>query len=138
MYAIHAAITKRYAQQIEFLDFFFFRLLCTTGVLFLFAAGRGALVWPSPTAWALLALVATVDVVVSRTLYYIALRRLKMSIHSIVLTLSPVAAIYWSLLLFGTSPTPQQLLGGAGVILGVLVVTINQSRRREEAPSISP
>jgi drug/metabolite transporter (DMT)-like permease len=136
MYAIHAAITKRYAQQIEFLDFFFFRLLCTTGVLFLFAAGRRALVWPGPTAWALLALVGTVDVVVSRTLYYVALRRLKMSIHSIVLTLSPVAAIYWSLLLFDTSPTPQQLLGGAGVILGVLIVTVNQSRRRQDPQSI--
>jgi drug/metabolite transporter (DMT)-like permease len=126
MYAIHAAIAKRYGDGIEFLDFFFFRLLCTTGVLLLFALGRGALVWPSATAWLLLALVGTVDVVVSRTLYYLALRRLKMSIHSIVLTLSPVAAICWSLLLFDTLPTPQQLLGGTGVILGVLVVTINQ------------
>jgi drug/metabolite transporter (DMT)-like permease len=127
MYAIHAALAKRYGGQIEFLDFFFFRLLCTTGVLFLFAMGRQALVWPSATAWALLALVGTVDVVVSRTLYYIALRLLKMSIHSIVLTLSPVATILWSLLLFNTLPTPQQLLGGAAVIVGVLMVTINQN-----------
>ncbi len=127
MYAIHAAIAKRYGGQIEFLDFFFFRLLCTTGVLFLFAVGRRALVWPSTSAWLLLGLVGTVDVVVSRTLYYVALRRLKMSIHSIVLTLSPVATICWSLLLFDTFPTPQQLLGGAGVILGVLIVTLNRS-----------
>jgi drug/metabolite transporter (DMT)-like permease len=127
MYAIHAALAKRYAGEIEFLDFFFFRLLCTTGVLFLFALGRQALVWPGPTAWALLALVGTVDVVVSRTLYYVALRLLKMSIHSIVLTLSPVAAILWSLFLFNTLPTPQQLLGGAAVILGVLIVTLKQN-----------
>jgi drug/metabolite transporter (DMT)-like permease len=124
MYALHAAIAKRYTGDIEFLDFFFFRLLCTTGFLLLFAIGRRALAWPSTTAWLLLALVATVDVVVSRTLYYVALRRLKMSIHSIVLTLSPLAAICWSLLLFDTFPTPQQLLGGGGVILGVLLVTI--------------
>jgi drug/metabolite transporter (DMT)-like permease len=127
MYAIHAALAKRYGGEIEFLDFFFFRLLCTTGVLFLFALGRQALVWPSPTAWPLLALVGTVDVVVSRTLYYIALRLLKMSIHSIVLTLSPVAAILWSLFLFNTLPAPQQLLGGAAVILGVLIVTLKQN-----------
>jgi drug/metabolite transporter (DMT)-like permease len=127
MYAIHAALAKRYGGEIEFLDFFFFRLLCTTGVLFLFALGRQALVWPGPTAWALLALVGTVDVVVSRTLYYVALRLLKMSIHSIVLTLSPVAAILWSLFLFNTLPTPQQLLGGAAVILGVLIVTLRQN-----------
>jgi drug/metabolite transporter (DMT)-like permease len=126
MYSVHAAIAKRYAGDIEFLDFFFFRLLCTTGFLLLFAIGRRALAWPSTTAWLLLALVATVDVVASRTLYYVSLRLLKMSIHSIMLTLSPVAAICWSLLLFDTFPRPQQLLGGAAVILGVLLVTISR------------
>jgi drug/metabolite transporter (DMT)-like permease len=126
MYALHAAIVKRHGGQIEFLDFFFPRLLCTTGFLFLFALGRRALVWPSATAWLLLALVGTVDVVVSRTLYYVALRRLKMSIHTILLTFSPVATVLWSLLLFDTMPTPQQLLGGTAVILGVLIVTINR------------
>jgi drug/metabolite transporter (DMT)-like permease len=126
MYALHAAIVKRHGGQIEFLDFFFSRLLCTTGFLFLFALGRRALVWPSATAWLLLALVGTVDVVVSRTLYYVALRRLKMSIHTILLTFSPVATVLWSLLLFDTMPTPQQLLGGTAVILGVLIVTINR------------
>ena len=129
LYALHTAIVKRYGGQIKFLDFFFFRLLCTTGFLFLFALGRRALVWPSATAWLLLALVGTVDVVVSRTLYYVALRRLKMSIHAIALTLSPVATVLWSLLLFDTMPTPQQLLGGTAVILGVLIVTINQSSK---------
>jgi drug/metabolite transporter (DMT)-like permease len=126
MYALHAAIAKRYGGSIEFLDFFFIRLLCTTGFLFLFALGRGALVWPSTTTWLLLALVGTVDVVVSRTLYYVALRRLKMSIHSLVLTLSPVLAICWSVALFDTFPTPQQLAGGAAVILGVLLVTVSR------------
>jgi len=126
MYALHAAIAKRYGGQIEFLDFFFFRLLCTTGMLLFFAVGRQALVWPSAHAWPLLALVGTVDVVVSRTLYYVVLRRLQMSVHSIVLALSPLAAVLWSLLLFDTLPTLQQFLGGAAVILGVLIVTIRQ------------
>jgi len=127
MYALHAAIAKRHGDGIEFLDFFFLRLLCTTGFLFLFALTRGALVWPRATVWPLLVTVGTVDVVISRTLYYVALRRLKMSIHSIVLTLSPVAAVCWSLLLFDTFPTPQQLLGGAAVILGVLIVTVSRN-----------
>ena len=112
-----------------FFDFFFFRLLCTTGVLFVFAVGRQALAWPSAKAWPLLVLVGTVDVVVSRTLYYVALRRLRLSILSVVLTLSPVVAVGWSLLLFDTFPTRQQLLGGVAVILGVLVVTIKQARQ---------
>jgi drug/metabolite transporter (DMT)-like permease len=49
-----------------------------------------------------------------------------MSIHSIVLTLSPLAAILWAFLLFDTLPTVQQLIGGIGVILGVFMVTIRQ------------
>ena len=128
LYATHAALAKRYAGDIDFLDFFFFRLLCTAGFLFIFAVGRGALTWPSPQAWPLLILVGTVDVVVSRSLYYLALRRLPISIHSIVLTLSPVVTVAWSLLLFGSRPTPQQLLGGAAVIAGVLIVTLHRSK----------
>ena len=46
-----------------------------------------------------------------------------MSIFSIMLTAGPVAAILWSLLLFGTFPTGQQLIGGVGVLSGVALVT---------------
>jgi len=127
MYALHAAIVKRYGEGIAFLDFFFFRLLCTTGFLCLFALGRRTLVWPGRTAWLLLILVGTVNVVIGRTLYYLALRRLKMSVLSVVLTLTPVAAAIWSLILFDVVPTSQQLLGGAAVILGVLIVTVNRT-----------
>jgi drug/metabolite transporter (DMT)-like permease len=124
MYALHAAIVKRYGGRFEFSDFFFFRLLCTTGFLFLSALGRRALVWPSARAWTLLILVGTVDVTISRALYYLALRRLNMSVHSIVLAFSPAAAVLWSLLLFDAVPTAQQLVGGAAVIVGVLMVTV--------------
>jgi O-acetylserine/cysteine efflux transporter len=139
MYALHAAIVKRYGGEIEFVNFFFYRLLCTTGVLFLLAIARGALEWPSQTAWLLLLLVATVDVVISRVLYYTALRRLQMSLHAIILMLSPVAAVLWSLLLFGTLPNLQQAAGGVAVLAGVLIVTLSQPalrarRRAAQAP----
>jgi len=128
MYALHAAIVKRYGSGLEFTEFFFFRLLVTTSFLFLFALGRRTLVWPTATTWPLLILVGTVDIVISRTLYYVALRQLKLSIHAVVLTLSPAVAVLWSLLLFDVVPTPQQLVGGGAVIAGVSTVTL-QSRR---------
>jgi drug/metabolite transporter (DMT)-like permease len=127
IYSLHAAIVKRYGGQIEFLDFFFFRMFCTTGFLFLLSLSRRALVWPGAKAWWLIILTSTVDIAISRTFYYVALRRLKMSIHSIVLALSPVVAVLWSLLLFDTLPSLQQILGGAAVILGVLIATVNQN-----------
>lgn len=122
-YSLHFAVVKRQGNEIDFLNFFFYRLLSTAFVLFLSAAGRQVLAWPTPTAWLYLLLAGTVDVTISRTFYYVALRRFDMSLLAVITTLSPVAAILWALFLFGTLPTNQQLLGGLGVLIGVLIVT---------------
>lgn len=121
-YALHAAIVKRYGDDMNFLDFFVFRLLSTTIFLFFFALGGGHLHWPNSETWLLLLLAGTVDVVISRTLYYKTLRLFPMSIHTIILMLSPVVAIAVSLLLFGEFPGVQDLIGGALVLIGVFVV----------------
>ncbi len=123
LYAIHAAIVKRYAGRMAFVDFFFYRLLFTSAFLLLFSTVRGALILPSVPAWGLLILTASVDVVLSRALYYIALQRMQMSVHTIVLTASPVVAVIWSIAFFDVHPTLQQMLGGVGVLVGVLIVT---------------
>jgi drug/metabolite transporter (DMT)-like permease len=126
MYALHTAIVKRYGEEMDFVEFFFFRILTTAGVLLCIAAGYRALIWPGATAWGFIILTATVDVVISRALFYLVLRQMQMSVLSIVLTLSPVAAVLWALILFDTVPTVQQLIGGAGVIVGVFMVTIKR------------
>ena len=128
MYALHAAIVKRFGQKMEFTNFFFFRLLCTSAILFVMAVTRKSLVVTGATAWGLLILVGTLDVAISRGLYYLALRRLKLSIHAVILTLSPVAAILWALFLFDTLPNFQQAIGGVGVIIGVMVVLLNSGK----------
>jgi O-acetylserine/cysteine efflux transporter len=124
MYALHTAIVKRHGEKLDFVEFFFFRVMVTCCLMFCVALGKNALIWPTKTAWILISLTATIDVVISRGLFYLVLRRLKLSVHAIVLTLSPGAAILWAYLLFDASPTVQQLLGGVGVILGVLLVTV--------------
>ncbi|MFQ5398944.1 MAG: EamA family transporter [Anaerolineae bacterium] len=80
-------------------------------------------VWPDRQTWPLLLLTGTVDVVISRALYYLALRRLRLSFHAILLTLTPAITVLWSWLLFGVWPTVQGLLGGAAVIAGVGIVS---------------
>ena len=92
----------------------------------LFSLARGTLVWPSAKAWPWLILVATLDIAIGRSLYYVVLRRLKISYLSILLTLSPLLTVIWSLFLFDVIPTVLQLLGGIGVIAGVLIVTLNR------------
>lgn len=128
-YSLHFAVVKRHGDTIDFLNFFFYRVFSTTLVLFLSAAGRNVLAWPSLNGWLVILLAGTLDVTISRILYYLALRRLNMSLLSVITTLSPVAAILWAVLLFGTLPTGQQLLGGLGVLVGVLVVTGLKGKR---------
>lgn len=130
MYAWHAAIVKRYGGQIDFLNFLVFRMATSALTLFLLAAARQKLVLPAEgSTWLLLIVTATVDVVISRILYYWALRRLDISVHSLILTISPVLTVVWSYFLFNSLPTVQQLLGGLGVLLGVALVTTQQQRR---------
>ncbi|MCB9137507.1 MAG: DMT family transporter [Caldilineaceae bacterium] len=123
LYALHAALVKRYGGEMDFLTFFLFRLLFSTFWLVIIAAAARALVWPEPRVWALLLLAGTVDVTISRALYYSALRRLPITLFAAILTLSPVIAVGWSFLLFGDFPRPQQLLGGLAVLVGVLLTT---------------
>ncbi len=125
-YALHTAIVKRYGDEMDFLNFFLFRMLTSIFFLFIFAVGRGEMVWPQGQVWWILLLVATVNISISRTLYYLLLRRFQLTVHTILLTLSPVVTILWSLALFGTRPSLQGLLGGTAVILGVILVTMSK------------
>ena len=128
MYAVHAGLVKRYGSNIDFPNFFLYRLVCTSLVLLLVCVGRGSLTVPSLTGWGVALVVGTVDVVISRALYYLALRRLTISLHAIILTVSPAATVLWSYLLFGTKPSLQQLVGGVAVLGGVLLVTLYKAK----------
>ena len=130
LYALHTALVKQYGDEIDFINFFLFRLLSTVGFMLLFTLATQSLVWPTGQAWAILLAAGTIDVVISRSLYYLALRRLKLSIHSIILTLSPVLAVIWTVLLFQIRPTGQELLGGVAVLIGVLIVTMARAKSR--------
>jgi drug/metabolite transporter (DMT)-like permease len=128
LYALHTAIVKRYSEHLGLVEFFLFRLVATSAFLFIFTAGSGQLIWPSAQAWLILFITATVDVVISRTLYYQSLRQLQMSLHTIILTASPVVAIGWSIFLFGEQPTFQQFIGGLAVLAGIALATIKAKR----------
>ena len=130
-YALHTAVVKRYGDGIEFGNFFLFRIGSTALFLLFFSLGRGEMSWPAAPVWLILLLVGTVNITISRVLYYLALRRLKMSIHTILLTLSPALTILWSLALFGERPSPQGFIGGTIIVAGVLLVTLNQSVKRD-------
>ena len=127
LYAVHSALVKRFAGDIPFGDFMFFRVASVAVVLTALAAAQGAVVWPSATAWGVIVVAAAVNVVVSRGVYYLALRRLDMSFLTIVLTLTPVVTWVWSMLLFGGRPTTVEITGGIATLVGVLLVTASRA-----------
>ncbi|MBI5879260.1 MAG: DMT family transporter [Chloroflexi bacterium] len=128
LYALHAAITKRYGGPIDFVEFFLWRVTTMTAFLFIGALAQGIVRGPAePAGWGLVVFTGTLDVVVSRSLYYLTLRRMPVSVFSLVLTLSPVVAILWSLGLFGIQPTLVQAAGGAAVLIGVAIVTTGRA-----------
>ncbi len=134
LYALHAALTKKFSEEIDLANFFFARLVFSTLAIFLFASLSGSLTLPGPSAWPFILLAGTIDVAVSRALYYLALRRLKLTVHTVLLTLSPVIAILWSIALFDSRLTLQQVVGGAVVLAGVLLVALFRERTVSEAP----
>ena len=127
LYALHSAIVKRFGGDIPFAEFMLFRVSCTAAVLVLLVLAQGALVWPGAQAWGWLVVAGAVNVVLSRGLYYLALRRLDMSLLTIILTLTPVVTWLWSLVLFGGRPTGQETVGGIATLAGVLVVTASRA-----------
>lgn len=128
MYALHAALAKRFGDQVDFLNFFFARIVCAAFFTLVFSTTRNSLAWPSANAWPFLLLSGTVDVVISRSLYYLTMRRMKLSVLTIILTLSPLAAVGWSFLIFGMLPTSKELIGGLLVLMGAGMVSFQRSR----------
>jgi drug/metabolite transporter (DMT)-like permease len=131
LYALHAALTKKFSEDIDLTTFFFFRLAFSTLAIFVFSALGGSLAWPAKAAWPYILLAGTIDVAVSRWLYYTALRRLKLTVHTIILTMSPVMAILWSFILFDSHLSPQQIIGGLIVLGGVLIVGLGRNRQKK-------
>jgi drug/metabolite transporter (DMT)-like permease len=130
-YSLHAAIVKRSGSDIDFTNFFLFRMVTSCFFLLVFTVARGELILPTGRdVWIILILTGTINVTVSRSLYYIVLRRVPLSILTIFLTLTPVMTIMWSLVLFDVLPSTQALLGGVAVISGVLMVTLSRRHNR--------
>lgn len=126
-YALHGVLVKRNGGGMRFVNFFFGRLLMTTLWLLLSAVVQGALSVPDARGLAVVALAGLVDVVVSRALYYLLLRRINVSALAVTLTLGPVVAAFWTFLISGTVPSLQQIAGGCVVLLGVLIVARGRS-----------
>lgn len=135
-YSLHIAIVKRYGSDMEFTNFFLYRVAMTTFFLAIFMTlSRNLSLPPNAFAWFLLVITATIDVVISRILYYWALRRMRLGIHTIALTMTPVLTVIWSVLLFKESPTWQAMFGGLLIMTGIFIVVLAQRQKMKALAS---
>jgi O-acetylserine/cysteine efflux transporter len=137
LYALHSAVVKRYGGDIPFGEFLFYRVASVAAVLLVLATMQGALVWPSAVGWGWLLLAGLVNVVISRGLYYLVLRRMDMSVLTIILTLTPVVTWLWSMALFGSRPTGAEIGGGVATLAGVVVVTASRAGLPRATPRVA-
>ena len=128
-YALHAAVVKRDGNDLDFDNFFFFRIAATSLFIFLFSIPMGGIEIPVRESWMILFIAGAVDVVISRVLYYWALRRMRLGFHTVILTASPVLTIIISLLFFDETPTTRALIGGAIVMVGIVVISLQSLRK---------
>jgi drug/metabolite transporter (DMT)-like permease len=68
-------------------------------------------------------------------LWHYAVRKLGFVVASLFLNLTPVVAILITALAFAVYPTPQQLVGGALVLVGVLQSQLRRLLLRVRAPA---
>lgn len=125
-YSAHGAVVKRFGQSINFEQFFVGRMVGTTIFMLIFSSLRAEYVLPSWDTALLLLIAGAVNVVLGRVLYYQVLRRVSLSVHTILLTMSPVLTIVWAVLFFGAFLSGQEVLGGALVLAGLILVGLRR------------
>jgi drug/metabolite transporter (DMT)-like permease len=86
----------------------------------------------SAEAFAWLVLLALSSQVLGWLLITLALPQVPAALSSVVLTLQPVMAVVFAMLLVDEDPSPVQLAGIAVVLAGILLATLGPRGRREE------
>jgi drug/metabolite transporter (DMT)-like permease len=99
-------------------------MTATAGTYWLGAIVFGAPVWPDripPAAWPGLVGVGVIATFIAIQTFYAGARRIGAAQAALVSTIEPIWTIVLAALLFGQTLGPTQLLGGAFIIVGVLI-----------------
>ena len=99
------------------------------------ATGRPTMPWEVPVgAWVGLIGIGVISTAIAIQTFYAGTRRVGAAQAALISTVEPIYTITLAVLLFGETLTTVQLLGGALVIIGVIVAqTAPPSGRRDAA-----
>lgn len=121
-YAAYQLLVSRGRQSFSALDVMLRSSAGAAAVLLLITVLSGEPMWPrSAHSWAILAALALISHIGGQGLIAWALAHLPASFSSVTLLVQPIAATVFAWLILGEAFGPQQVLGGAIVMAGILL-----------------
>ena len=132
-YAVYIVVSSRAAVGVGPFTTAGFVMAGAAVVYDVLAVARGAALPQRPSAWAALVAVALIGTVVAVAAFFAALERLGPSDTAVVSTVEPVVSVATAAALLGERLGPLQVLGGALVLLAVVVLARLRPPVREEA-----
>jgi drug/metabolite transporter (DMT)-like permease len=121
-YAAYQLLVSRGRQHFSALDVMLRSSAASAMVLLLITLATGEAFWPrSVHSWTILLLLAVISHVGGQGLIAWALAHLPASFSSVTLLVQPIAATVFAWLILGEGFGPQQVLGGAIVMAGILI-----------------
>lgn len=84
-------------------------------------------------SWALILFITIIATVIAFVLYYWAVRRFGAGTGALVTYFVPVAGVVLAFLILSERPHPLQLVGGAVILAGVRIATLDRARQTAEA-----
>lgn len=126
--SVSTLLAKRYVHTVPPLLLSTIRTALMTVMLAAIGLFAGELAWPGGFTWAWIIGGAFFGPFLSYVLFYRGLLYLNLSTGAVIRSTQPLFVAAYSLALFGTLITPQQFLGGAMMLAGVMLLLWQSNR----------
>jgi drug/metabolite transporter (DMT)-like permease len=134
-YALYIMISNRLLRGQTALSYVSAMTVTGAMLVFLFMALFRGLVFPqSPEGWLIVIGVAVISTAMPIFAFYAGVQRLGAPQSAIISTIEPVLVVLLSFLLLGETMQPIQLIGGAFILSGALLLQLGRLRRVAPAP----
>jgi drug/metabolite transporter (DMT)-like permease len=134
-YAIYILLGSRIVRRSGSIGSTAIIIVSTAGVYAIIAPIHGLVFPGSPLGWVAVLAIALVSTVLSFVTFFAGLGRIGPTSASTLSTFEPIVAVALAAIVLGETITPVQTLGGALILIAVVILSRNEIRRRKQEPS---
>ncbi|HEV2579525.1 MAG TPA: DMT family transporter, partial [Ktedonobacteraceae bacterium] len=111
-------------------------IIASTASVYAIIAPLHGLVFPSSAlGWIAIFAIALVSTVLAFVTFFAGLKRIGPTTASTLSTFEPIVAVALAAVVLGETITPVQALGGALILVAVVILSRNEMRRTKQSPS---